>query len=87
MYISVYWNKYLQPNSDGKRNMRNEHVKEGLVTRKVDPVATYFLTVRKPITQLVGGCPSSNRLIVITSFSTSKLNKNTECHEIFTAQF
>lgn len=84
MYISVYWNKYLKPNSNGKRNMRNEHVKKRLVTRKVDPVVTYFLTIRKPITQLVGVCPSSNRLIVITSFSTSKLNKNTECHEVST---
>jgi hypothetical protein len=67
--------------------MRNKHVKEKiLVTTEVDPVATYFITLHKTITQLVEGCPSSDRFIVITSFSTSKLNKNSESHEVFTVQ-
>jgi hypothetical protein len=70
------------PNSDGKLKVRNEHVKEKeLVRTEVDPVATYFITIHKPITQLVAGCPSSDRLIVITSFSTSKLSKNLQSHE------
>ena len=79
MKISVNWNKYLQPNSDGKSSVRKEHAKEKkLVTTAVDPVVTYFITLHKTITQLVEGCPSSDRLIVITSFSTSKLNKISE---------
>jgi hypothetical protein len=67
--------------------MRNEHVKEKiLATTEVDPLATYFITVQKRITQFVEGCPSSDRFIVITSFSTSKLNKNSESREVFTVQ-
>jgi hypothetical protein len=49
-----------------------------LVKVKVDSVATYFITLHKPITQFVEGSPCSHRLIVLASFSTSKLNKNSE---------
>jgi hypothetical protein len=47
-----------------------------LVKVKVDIVATYFITLHRPITQFVESSQCSDGLITLASFSTSKPNKN-----------
>jgi hypothetical protein len=70
--------KICNINCDGKLELGNKHGTETSPIIGKGQIAIYFLTLDESITQPLERRPSSNRLVIIISYSASKLSNNSE---------